>query len=339
MAGAREKVRLERLQKAFKRNAKTNVIMKMVPSSVDDGFAAKSDVVKRAETIEALKLLGRVVFLRGESAPPDLMPFFTPVMKAVLMEFGEDRVVESPADVKGRVETARAETPGLDAVAAMLCYVDPKCLDIGVTRKQARTLEAIEALKARFAAGAPLPKGRLYELVYRAALSILRVRRVAGCLFALSGESLGDKVSVDVLDLTENAENLAQQAIVLTWIRHVMKSTDLASTYVECLPKADKQLKLVRQFYRSTLKNLRDEHEIVVQTARYLSTMVIEHVHNGVKMRVISVDTEDVQRHLVEMCYDIMRVDRTDVAARALVSDVDTAIEDSVASMTALPAV
>lgn len=338
MADPRAKVRLERLQKAFERNANSKVVMKMVPSSVDDGFSAKSDADKRAETIEALKALGRTVFLPGEEAPPDLMPFFTPVLKAVLMEFGEERVVESPMDAKGRLDKT-AETPGLDALADMLGYVDPKCLDVGVTRKQERALKAIGALKARFVAGAPLPKGRLYELVYRITLSILRVRRVAGCLFSLTDACLGDTLSVDVLDLTERAENLAQQAIVLTWIRHVMRSTDVGSTYIACLPKADKQLKLVREFYKGELKNLRNEELIVVKTSRYLSTMVTQHVHQGTKMRVISVDTEDALRHLVEMCYDIMRVDGTDVAAQALVTDVDGEIEKSAGRMTELPSV
>lgn len=330
MADARKHARL---QKALKRNANSRVVMKMVPSSVDDGFASKSESEQRAEAIEAMKLLGSAVFVSGKEAPPDLLPFYKPVLSALLTGFDQERVVEDARDGKGRDVRKSLDTPGLDALSAMLGYVDPKCMDAGVMRKQARALEAVHALKARFFAGAALPKARLYELVYRTALSILRVRRVAGCLFALHDASLGETLSVDVLDLTESAENLAQQAIVLTWIRHVMRSTDLGSTYLACLPKADKQLALVRKFYTSELKKLRDEQQIVVKTARYLSKMVTEHVHQGARMRVISVDTEDALRHLAEMCYDIMRVDGTDVTAEALITDVDSAIVYSAAWM------
>lgn len=311
MADARKQVRTERLQKALKRNANSRVVMKLVPSSTDDGFASKSEAEQRAEAIEAMKHLGRAVFVSGEEAPPDLMPFYKPVLLALLTEFGQDRVVQTQ---DGKAVREDLETPGLDAVADMLSYVDPKCTDAGVVAKRARALAAVRALKANVAAGAALPKARLYELVYRAALSILRVRRVAGTLVALHDASLGDSLSVDVLDLTESAGNLAQQAIVLTWVRHVMRSTDVGGTYLACLPKPGKQLKLVREFYKSELKKLRDEHTIVVKTARYLSTMVTE--HHG--MRVISVETEDALRHLTDMCYDVMRVDGTDAVAEAL---------------------
>jgi hypothetical protein len=302
--------RLARLEKALKRNGASAVVMHMVPSSEEgESFATMSEGDMRAEALKALKQLGEA--LQGEDTS-----FYRRVLRAVCLEWAEERAVSESSPDSKLDATTRMVTPGIDALAEMLQYVDPACREAGVLTKQARVLGALDALKVRLLAGASPPKAALYELTCRAALSILRARRVMQCMVVLDGLDSDRTLSVDLSDLTEDAGSLAQQAVVMTWIRHAVRASDVNSTYLSCLSKPDKQLPPVRKFFKGVLKTLHNDEAIVVATAKYVRSLVRCHaVEGGAPLRILSADRDDVLRHLVDTCYGIFRSDGTDAAA------------------------
>lgn len=308
-----------RLDKALSRNAKSHVVLKMC-SPDGDGLRSMTEAEKRAAAIEALRRLGRDVY--GGSHVEGCMPFFDAVLEAVVFGWRDDAACV-PAPTGGKTaDRPGSATPGIDGVLAMMLYVDPGCDDARVVLKRARCVSAMTVLKGLMLAGRPPPKAELYELVYLCAVSLIRLRSAAACLTMLEGDDVREHLSVDLKDLLVADDTASddvraiQNAVAMTWIRHVMLAGSVGSTYLACMARPDKQLPAVRRFFKSVVGKLRTDGAIIQATARYLGTFV--RVVQG--MRVISVDSADVRLHLVESCRGIMETDGTEeVAERLLV--------------------